>query len=67
VGIALPTAAEIYHPNAAVGDVPDQWNAIVSWMSCVLWYSNDSFGIVADGTLDIRKQKVRDWLTGEWV
>ncbi|KAF8495119.1 hypothetical protein F5888DRAFT_1804981 [Russula emetica] len=48
---ALPAAAQMYQPNAAVGDL-------------VIFY-NDDLKIDAGDILEIRKHKVRTWMTHE--
>jgi hypothetical protein len=65
----LPAAAENYQPNANVGDLPDDWTSnidryrLLDILHLVIFY-NDDFGIDAGDPLDLRKGKLRDWLTG---
>lgn len=66
----LPDAALEYQPRAAIGVVPDDWNPLIDVYQDVdilklIIYYNDGIGIVVGDSLDVRKQKVRNWLVGE--
>lgn len=64
---ALPLAAQNYHPNGAIGDVPNPWNAnidayqLVDILRLVIFY-NDNLGINVQDLISDRRQKVREWL-----
>ena len=68
----LPAAAQNYHPNAAVGDVPAPWNQSVESyqladiLRLVIFY-NDNFGIEAGDLVRVRRTnlKVLAWLLDE--
>jgi hypothetical protein len=63
----LPLAAQNYHPNGAIGDVPNPWNAninayqLVDILRLVIFY-NDNLGINVQDLISDRRQKVREWL-----
>jgi hypothetical protein len=63
----LPVAAQIFQPNAAIGDVPNPWNAQIDAyqhmdiLQLVIFY-NHGFGIVAGDPIPVRRHKVRTWL-----
>jgi hypothetical protein len=68
-GDALPAATANYHPNAAIGDVPNEWipdideYSLVDILRLIIFY-NDGFGINANDTVNAKKRKVLEWLTG---
>jgi hypothetical protein len=68
---ALPTAAQNFQPNAAVGDVPNPWDPYIGTqlldiLQLVIFYNND-FGIVAGDPVSLMTSKVRTWLLVEDV
>ena len=66
----LPAQAQNYHPNAAICDLPAQWNSnadtlrLVDILKLVIFY-NDDFGINVDDPINIKRKKVREWLLGQ--
>lgn len=63
----LPTAAQNYQPNAAVGDVPNPWDRMIDGyqpldiLHLVIFY-NDDFGINAGDPDNVMRFKLHAWL-----
>jgi hypothetical protein len=67
---ALPPAAQNYHPNGAIGDIPDLWDAnvhayqLIDILKIVIFY-NDDLGINVQDLISDRRRKVFEWLAEE--
>ena len=63
----LPADAQDFHPNAAIGDVPQDWDGHIEAyqhihiLRAVVFY-NDDFGIVVGDQMPVRREKLRTWL-----
>ena len=64
---ALSVDAQNFHPNAAIGDVPQGWDGHIGAyqqihiLRLVIFY-NDNFGIVVNDDMPTRREKVKTWL-----
>ena len=65
-----PPHVNHYRPDAEVGDVPDQWDSDIGAythaqvLKLVVFY-NDDFGINEGDLLTVKRNKLRNWLTGD--
>jgi hypothetical protein len=66
----LPPEVQHYQPNARVGDVPLRWVSDIGTythaqiLKLVVFYKDD-FGINEGDLINVRRNKLRNWLTGE--
>jgi hypothetical protein len=64
---ALPAALQDYHPNAAIGNVCQEWDGDIGNLNTrlilkLIIFYNDDFGIIMADSVPRRIDKILRWL-----